>query len=187
MIVLTALGTLGVLTTITVRGGLQTTASDRFHQIAVYAAESGGAVAMSFLRATVNAATKWSDVVDPSTPAAPVAHVPVGLLGNLALPGEPGNPFTSTLGASYSVEILNNRGDPGYALGDDTDARVIIRSTGHGPDGATSIIEWEVTMEATTSSTPCRVYAMENQSEDNSGNNRCIGTIDTSQTATFTP
>lgn len=187
MIVLSALGTLGVLTTISVRGGIQTTASDRFHKIAVYAAESGGAVAMNFLRANVNTATKWSEYVEPSTAAVPVGHSPTLLLGNGVLPGNTGNPFSAAMNAYYSVQIFNNRGDPGYAAGDDEDARVIIRSTGYGPDGAMAIIEWEVAMEATLSSTPCRVYAMENQSEDNSGTNRCLGAIDTSQTATFTP
>lgn len=187
LILVTSLATLGMLTTLTVRGGIQTGASDRFHKIAVYAAESGGAAAMEFLRANIDLTDMWSAFVEPSTPNAPVPHVPTGLPGNGALPGDSGNLFSPALGAYYSVEIFNNRQDEGYLLGRDTDARVIIRSTGYGPDGAMAIIEWDVVLEKREQVRPCNVYAMKNQSEDNSGTNSCLDNIDTSQTATFTP
>jgi len=57
MIVLTALGALGALTVVSVQGGIASASSDRFHAIAVYAAESGGAAAMDFLRKNINLTT----------------------------------------------------------------------------------------------------------------------------------
>ena len=185
MIIVTALGTLGVLTTLSVRGGTATTASDRFHIIARYAAESGGAVAMDFLRANIDMGTKWSAFVEaPTSTLVPVPHIPTALPGNNVLPGVSGNPFTATTNAWYSIEIYNNRDDPSYLAlgGDDTDARVIIRSTGHGPDGATSIIEWEVTMMATNEDTPCDDSGQKNQNASNSTYNPCLNAINTSDT-----
>lgn len=183
LIVLTALGLLVGMTVMSVRGGLKTTANDKFHATAMYAAESGGAAAMEQLRSDMPQATKWTAYIDPAgTPKAMT-----GLAGHAVLPGVAGNPFTEALGAWYEVEVINNRGDSGYIGGVDTDGRVVIRATGHGPDGAVAIIEWEVTAEPGVAANPCRVYAMENQSEDNSGTNNCIGVVDTSQTASFTP
>jgi Tfp pilus assembly protein PilX len=183
LIVLTALGTLALVTVVSVRGSLRTTANDNFHATAMYAAESGGAAAIEQLRGDMPAGTKWTSYVNPA--GEPKAMT--GLLGHAALPGATGNPFTASLGAWFEVEILNNRGDSGYVAGTDTDGRVIIRSTGHGPDDAIAIIEWEVTAEPGVAATPCRVYAQENQAEDNSGTNACIGVVDTSQTASFRP
>jgi hypothetical protein len=183
LVVLTALGMLAVMTVVSVRGAMKTTATDNFHAIALYAAESGGAAAMEHLRSDMPPATKWTAYVNPAGAPKPMT----GLIGHAVQPGVAGNPFTSTLGAWYEVEIINNRGDSGYVAGADTDGRVVIRATGHGPDGAVAIIEWEVTAESAVASHPCRVYAMENQSEDNSGTNNCIGVVDTSQTASFSP
>jgi hypothetical protein len=187
MIILTALGTLAMLTTTSVRGGMQASASDRFHLIARYAAESGGAMAMEHLRNNINSGTKLSAFIEASTAATPVARELTELAAHGALPGEADNPFSDTMNAWFTVEIFNNRSDTGYTTGVDTDARVLIRSTGHGPDNATAIVEWEVVLEAVVTTTPCRVYAMKNQSEDNSGTNPCLGAIDTSITESFTP
>lgn len=191
LIVLTALGTLSMLTVSSVRGGLKNTANDRFRTIALYAAESGGAAAMDWLRTQYNVGgTRWSALVSAHNDgvADPLAvQLPHPLLGNARLPGEVGNPFTPELGAYYEVELFNNRGDPGYPTGDDHDGRLIIRSTGHGPNGTTTVIEWEVVNAGTTVSRPCSVYAQQGQAEDNAGRNDCLGAIDTGQTATFTP
>lgn len=183
LIVLTALGTLALVTVVTVRGSLRATANDKFHAVAVYAAESGGAAAMEHLRADMPSGTKWTAYVNAgNTPKAMT-----GLAGHAALPGTAGNPFTAATGAWYEVELLNNRGDSGYAAGTDTDGRLIIRATGHGPDDAIAIVEWEVTAEPTSVPNPCRTYSQENQAEDNSGTNACLGVVDTSQTASFRP
>ena len=49
-----------------VQGGIATTGNDRFHAIAQYAAESGGASAMDFMRKNYNHTTFWSAYVEPN-------------------------------------------------------------------------------------------------------------------------
>jgi hypothetical protein len=184
MIVLAALGTLSSLTVVSVQGGLETAGNDRFHAIAVYAAESGGAVAMDFLRANVNLTTGWKSYISPSNASPPQPNLP----GNNQANGAAGNLFSADMLGWYSVQILNNRSDSGYASGDDNDKRVVIRSTGYGPNGAVAVIEWEITAQNVTGlGRPCSVYAQRNESEDDSGRNDCLGTINTGDTATFRP
>lgn len=184
MVVLAALGTLSSLTVVSVQGGLATTGNDRFHAIAVYAAESGGAAAMDFLRANVNLSTGWKNFVSPRNANPPQPNLP----GNNQASGAAGNLFSADIQGWYSVQILNNRSDSGYATGDDNDKRVVIRSTGYGPNGAVAVIEWEITAQNVTGlGRPCSVYAQRNESEDDSGRNDCLGTINTGDTATFRP
>lgn len=179
LVVLSALGTLGLLALSGIRSSTQTSANDRFHTIALYAAESGGAATMEYLRAHLDPDTGWT------------ALLATGALddvaGNNAAAGTPDNPFSSDLLASYSIELVNNRGDSGYASGTDTDKRVIIRATGYGPERAVAVIEWEVQSSATTTQRPCPTYGQKGMSEDNAGRNDCLGSIDTTQAATFTP
>lgn len=184
MIVLSALGTLSALTVVSVEGGLATTGNDRFHTIAVYAAESGGAAAMDFLRKNVNLSTGWTNYVSPGNANPPQPNLP----GNNLASGVAGNLFSSDMLGWYSVQILNNRSDTGFATGNDNDKRVIIHSTGYGPNGAVAVIEWEITAQNVTGlGRPCSVYAQRNESEDDSGRNDCLGLINTSDTATFRP
>src|SRR5690606_786689 len=92
---------------------------------------------------------------DPAaTPPTATSAIP----GNNILPGVAGNPFTTSLGASYSVVVLNNRADTGGVT--DTDSAVLIRSTGYGPDGAKAVIEWEVrsNFNFQPSGRPCPAY-----------------------------
>lgn len=184
MVVLSALGTLSALTVVSVEGGLATAGNDRFHAIAVYAAESGGAAAMDFLRKNVNLATGWKSYISPNNASPPQPNLP----GNNQLNGDAGNLFSTDVQGWYSVQILNNRGDTGFATGDDNDKRVVIRATGYGPNGAVAVIEWEITAQNVTGlGRPCSMYAQRNESEDDSGRNDCLGTINTSDTATFRP
>jgi hypothetical protein len=184
MVVLAALGTLSSLTVVSVQGGLATMGNDRFHAIAVYAAESGGAAAMDFLRANVNLATGWKNYISPSNASPPQPNLP----GNNQAGGAAGNLFSADIQGWYSVQILNNRSDSGYTTGDDNDKRVVIRSTGYGPNGAVAVIEWEITAQNVTGmGRPCSVYAQRNESEDDSGRNDCLGTLNTGDTATFRP
>jgi len=188
MIVLSALATLSALTVVSVQGGIATASTDRFHAIATYAAESGAAAGMDFLRKNVSGGaggTGWTAWVSASN-AAP--QQPTGLPGNNQAVGSPGNQFSSDIGGWYSVQILNNRDDTGYATGLDNDKRVIIRSTGYGPNGAVATLEWEISaLNATTASRPCSVYSQRGESEDDSGRNDCLKQINTSDTATFRP
>jgi len=180
MIVLVALGTLSMLTVFSVRGGVQTSANDRFHTIALHAAESGGAAAMEYLRSVIDPKLGWTNVLaDGPT----LAAIP----GNDRLPGDGDNPFAVELSAYYHVEIYNNRSDSGYATGTDNDKRIVIVSTGYGPDGAMAKIEWDVQAAGGLVRRPCPVYAQKGVSEDNSGRNDCLGSIDTSQSASFSP
>lgn len=184
MIVLTSLATLGSLTVVSVQGGIATSNNDRFHATAVYAAESGGAVAMDFLRKNVNLATGWGAYVSPNNQS----PVKPGIPGNNAVFGSPGNLFSQDVRGSYSVEIYNNRTDPGFAAGTDSDARVIIRSTGYGPDGAIAILEWEISATSITGlGRPCPSYAQKGESEDGSGRNDCMGSINAGDIAVIQP
>ncbi|MDB4959437.1 MAG: hypothetical protein JWO36_7006 [Myxococcales bacterium] len=184
LVVLTALGTLSMLTTFSVRGGIQTTANDRFHAIALYSAESGAAVAMDFLRTNIDATLGWKAYVSANNASPPS---PSAIPGNSVASGTSGNPFSNDMLASYKIEIYNNRDDSGYATGLDNDKRVIVRSTGYGPDGAVAIIEWEIKSNVGSSTRPCPSYGQKNESEDNSARNDCLGTIDTTQSGTYSP
>jgi len=184
MIVLAALGTLSALTVVSVQGGIATAGNERFHAIAVYAAESGGAAAMDFLRKNVNLSTGWKNYISPSNTSPQQPNLP----GNNQLNGAAGNLFSPDIMGWYSVTVLNNRGDTGYATGDDNDKRIVIRSTGYGPNGAVAIIEWEITAANVTGlGRPCPGYGQKGESEDDSGRNDCLGTLNTGDTATFRP
>jgi hypothetical protein len=176
MIVLSALGTLSMLTLMSVRSGMQTSSGDRFRATAMYAAESGAAAAMEYLRTRINPNNGWTTYLNTS---------PTDLPGNDAAVGDAANPFSPDLNAWYHVEILNNRNDGGYATNTDLDKRVVIRSTGYGPDNATAVIEWEIKSNTVSVAKPCGVYAQKGQGEDNSGQSDCLGTVDTGSTATF--
>ncbi|HEU0029743.1 MAG TPA: hypothetical protein VFQ53_03850 [Kofleriaceae bacterium] len=184
MIVLTALATLSGLTVVSVQGGITTSSNDRFHQIAVYAAESGGAAAMDFLRKNVNKVTGWQKFISANNANPQQPNIP----GNNAPIGTPGNLFSTDMQGWYSVTILNNRSDPGFTTGADSDKRVIIRSTGYGPNGAIAIIEWEISAANITGlGRPCPGYGQKGMGEDGAGRNDCLGTINTGTTATFRP
>jgi len=131
IIVLAALATLSGLTVITTQGTMSQATNDRFHTIALRAAESGAASTMDFLRA--------NPVWTPWLGTAPT------FLANNALPGTPNNQFRNDQQAYYEVTVVNNHADPGGPAVD-TDNDVIIHSIGHGPNGTISIIEWEVKM-----------------------------------------
>lgn len=184
LIVLGALGTLSALTVVSVQGGLATAGNDRYHTIAVYAAESGGAAAMDFLRQNINQSTGWTAYVSPKNASPQQPAFP----GNNQAVGASGNVFTADTQAAYSVQILNNRNDPGYVAGTDSDKRVVIRSTGYGPNGAVAVIEWDISGAAALGiGRPCSVYSQKNESEDDSGRNDCLGVINTGDSATFRP
>jgi hypothetical protein len=181
LVILSALGTLGMLTVGGVRAAIKTTGNDRFHSIALYAAESGGAAAMDYLRGVVDPTTGFTAVLQSGQTS------PDDIIGNNKVPGATGNPFSADMNAYYRVEISNNRSDSGYATNTDNDKRVVLRSTGYGPDGAVAIIEWDIASAGGRITRPCPVYAQKGQSEDNAGRNDCLGTIDTSQSSSFAP
>ena len=185
MIVMTALATLSGLTVVSVQGSLATSGNDQFHAQAVYAAESGGAAAMDFLRKNVSASAGWAAFITPNN-ASPLS--PTAIPGNNIPPGSTGNIFDPSTQLWYSVTIYNNRTDTGFAVGTDNDKRVVVHSTGYGPNGSIATIEWDIS--ATNISglgRPCPSYGQKDMSEDGAGRNDCLGTINTGDTATFKP
>ena len=134
LIVLSSLATLGSLTVVSVQSSLKASTNDRSQTIAVYAAESGAIAAMSYLRAIMQATGDWS----------PLLNTAPSFAGNQVPPDTTGNPFSSDQNASYEVTIVNNRNESGGSPTVDVDHQVIIRSTGHGPQGSLAIVEWEV-------------------------------------------
>ena len=182
MIVLVALGALSGLTVVSVQGGLTTSTNDRFHAIATYAAESGGAAGMEFLRTHMDAANGWTAYL-PST-----NNSPSDILGNNVQPGVTGNPFSADQRAWYRVEIFNNKNDTGYVAGTDVDFRIVMRVTGYGPNNAMATLEWEIANGGGgASGTPCNAYAQRNISENGGGAANCLGTITNSDTGSIRP
>lgn len=125
LIVMSALATLGSLTVVSVQSSLKASTNDRSESVANFAAESGAAAAMVYMRQYyVTHGNSFAGVeVSPT------------IFGNNVAPGTVGSPFSNDQNASYSVVILPS---PRIA------GRYVIRSTGYGPQGTTAILEWEV-------------------------------------------
>jgi|GEM_PF-6141845 len=148
LIVMSSLATLGSLTVVSVQSSLKASTNDRSQTVAMYAAESGGAAAMEYLRQSghFDANFGWSAYVLPNGQLRQLSNT-TELLSNGALPGDPKNLFSPDLNAFFVVELSNNRDDPNYgaAVGqNDHDSIIVIRSTGHGPQGSVAIVEWEI-------------------------------------------
>jgi hypothetical protein len=142
LIVLSSLAALGSLTVVSVQSSLKASTNERSQAIAMYAAESGGAMAIEFLRTNYDPVNFWSNFVSPNnTPT-----IPLGLPSSGAAPGAVDNPFTIDQNASFTVEVFNNRDDPRYAdvFPNDSDGQVVLRVTGRGPQGSVAILEWEL-------------------------------------------
>jgi hypothetical protein len=189
LIALIAVGgliTLGGMTVLSVQGGLTAVSHDRHRSAALYAAESGAAAAMVFLRGHVMARpVYWSNYVNPANDN---PQRPADIIGNGVLPEDAGNIFSDDMVAWYEIEILNNQDDTGYVAGDDADGTVVIRSTGHGPNGATAQVEWQVQASGVVApGRPCPGYGQRGVAEDGAGRNDCIGTVDSNASATYRP
>jgi hypothetical protein len=155
LIVMSALATLGSLTVVSMQSSIQLSTNDRAQAIALYAAESGAAVAMDFLRRNFDSsgafsafATSWSNYCTANN-GPTLVDMHQYIHSSDALPGDPGhnNLFDLDQNAWFHIDILNNRNDQGFTTNTstcDTDGILIIRSTGHGPQGSVAIIEWTV-------------------------------------------
>ncbi len=170
LVAITALLSLAALTLLQGGAELRLSGQSRFQQEALYAAESGNHAGIEFLRSNCNVGTFFSDFVSPAN-TAPAR--PEEIVGNDLRPGEIGNPFASGSDIWYSVELLNNRADPGFLTGADTDAIVVLRATGHGPDQTVSIVELEV-QNSDCVEDFCEIeYAQRNVSARNDANALC--------------
>jgi hypothetical protein len=185
LIALTGLITLGSLTVLSVQGGLASSGHDRFQAIALYAAESGAAAAVDYLRKNYDGAAKWDAYVSDGNVDPP--HPP-GIPGNQRAPGDSQNLFSTGMQSWYDVAILNNPDDAMFATGGDDDGRVIIRSTGYGPNGTVAVVEWEVKAPATVPiGRPCPSYGQRGMAEDGAGRNDCLSNVASGDTATYRP
>jgi Tfp pilus assembly protein PilX len=160
LIVMSALATLGSLTVVSVQSTLKASTNDRAQSVALYAAESGAAYAMDVLRNNYNvvAGQYWTPILlacGAGTPGWPLplsASTNPPLAQSGALPGTANNPFSIDQNAWFSVTIINNHDGTGDSS--DSDSDVIIRSTGFGPGGSTTIVEWEVRWPGATDPPP---------------------------------
>jgi hypothetical protein len=151
LIVMSALATLGSLTVVSMQSSIQLSTNDRAQTIALYAAESGAAVTMVALRNLFSTAatpgwTAWSAYVTPRN-LPPFPDITPLVPSSGAQPGNASNLFGRDQNAWYEIQLLNNRDDPSFGTGastNETDSIVIIRSTGHGPQGSLAIVEWTV-------------------------------------------
>ena len=141
LITVAALMGLGATTLCSVQMELDHSGQSRFTESALYAAESGVATGMEFLRNHCDPTTKFSAWVSPANVSPPQ---PAAIVGNGLQPGVTGNVFAAGSDEWYEVSILNNREDPGFAAGTDNDGTVIVRAVGHGPDQTTVAVEAEV-------------------------------------------
>jgi len=123
---------------ISVQGGSAQASAQRFSSMALYAAESGAAVTMDWLKGQQNG-TNFT---------APFDTALTDLPGNGVRPGEAGNLLSDDQQGWYEVTLANNRTDPKET---DTDGIVVIQVTGHGPNGGLRRLEWEVRWDAATS------------------------------------
>ncbi len=190
LIALTGLISLAGLTVLSVQGGIATSSAERFNSIALYAAESGAAATVDYLRKNITFTGTPPRGTFPTTFVSPSNNAPPMLTdipGNMKQPGDPLNLFH--LNAWYEVALYNNRSDVGgFAAGTDTDGQLIIRSTGHGPDGATAQVEWEINgNQATSPTSPCPSYAQKDMAENGAGANDCLAAVSAGTTATYRP
>lgn len=185
MTTLTGLLLVSGLAVMHVQKAVRAGAHERFSSVALFAAESGVAAAMDYLRDTLDPATYWSGLVSPGngTISAP-AEIP----GNGARPGSGPAILSADLGAWFEVSVRNNPDDPGFAAGDDLDGIVVVRAVGHGPDAALVTLEVEVVAtEVAQASRPCPGYGQRGMSADGAGRNDCLGHIDGTDTGSFRP
>src|SRR3954466_1741170 len=159
LIVMSALATLGSLTVVSMQSSIQMSTNERAEAIALYAAESGAAVAMDFLRKNFDPhwpnfpndgtiSTSWGHYLTNGN-TLPLVTMSAFIPSSDARPGDPGgnNLFSADQQAWFHIDLLNNRDDLGFPSAtdnNDTDGIVIIRSTGHGPQGSLAVIEWTV-------------------------------------------
>jgi Tfp pilus assembly protein PilX len=139
LVAVVALLGIGMVTMLSVRSDTSASASDRFQQIALYAAESGAYAGVDFLRSNCKTDGSFFSQFLGTSPAA--------IVGNNIAYGTAGNPFSNMPGTYYQVTIQNNATELTPTI--DTDGMVILHSVGYGPNNTQSIVELEV------SSPPC--------------------------------
>ncbi len=185
LIALSGLLAVAGMAVLSVQRRMSVGAHARFTAVALYAAESGLAAGLEFLRINIDPEDNWSEWVSQNnaTPQRPSA-----IIGNEASAGDATNPLSAGSRARYEVEVLNNPNDPGFATGTDEDGQVILRVRGLGPDGALVMLELEVAANGLVQARrPCPGYAQRGIAEDGAGRNDCLDRIEGADTATYRP
>jgi hypothetical protein len=195
-------GLIGVagLSVLSVQRSLGVSGQQRGHAQALHAAEAGVMAAAVFLRKHMVEGSGWSPYVAPDCTVGPGncpgknAVAPEEIVGNMQPPGAADNPFQPAAQAWYEITLYNNPSDPQIGPGKDSDNIIVIRSVGHGPDGARVVLEVEVEgTPGTATESLCVGYAQQGLSELNSGRNDCFrgvaaqGDVDSSQVQRYTP
>ena len=185
LVILVALLGLGGYAAMSVQQGISQSGHDRHEQAALYAAESGVAAGIDYLRRNFDQVEHWSAYVTPDNEN-PMS--PVGVRGNRAEPGDPGNVFDEETGLWYEVTFFNHIADPELSLGNDSDARVLVHAVGHAPNGTSVSLEVEVRGDGSVSlgGRPCPAYAQRGIAEDGAGRNDCLDAV-VEDVATFEP
>jgi Tfp pilus assembly protein PilX len=187
MITIAALLGLGAVTLLTMQAELVSSGQTRFQAQALYAAESGVAAGIDYLRNSCSPTEMFSASISPGN-AAPPTPPADQLLGNGIKPGETGSLFGASSQLWYDVSILNNINDTGLADGIDSDGVVILRSTGHGPDNATVALEVEVVGADCIGKFCAQEFAQRNITARNDANAICSKRVEsTATTRTLSP
>jgi len=186
MTTLTGLLAIATVTLVKVKRGINASSQSRFQSVALFSAESGVSAGMDYLRNNIDPVEYYEALISPDN--SPVLAPPTDIAGNGIAHGDVGNLFTGDIKMSYEVTVLNNVDDPGFALGEDQDGIVILRSIGRGPGNSMVVLEVEVNGgDDVNTSRPCPGYAQKGMAEDGAGRNDCLGTINAATTTTFTP
>ena len=167
LVAVVALLGIGMVTMLSVRSDTVASGADRFQQVAMYAAESGAAAGVDFLRTncSTNASSPlFSALVEPNNVN---PQMPGSIVGNNQQPGQSQNPFTASPNTWYQVSILNNQEDTGLAAGNDNDGIVILRASGYGPSQTKVTVDLQVRLPACISSFCATDYAQKNQTAYN--------------------
>lgn len=185
LLALVALLGIGGITMLAVQSEIRSSGNDRFEQMALYAAESGAAAGMEYLRTNCNTTTLFSTSVEPNNvnPQSPAA-----IIGNSRMPGTAGNPFALGSQIWYQVILLNNREDGGLVAGNDEDGQIVLRSIGHGPNQTQVTLETVVVAESCISAFCASDYAQQNLDSGNTAFAVCAQAVDPAGALrTFTP
>jgi hypothetical protein len=186
MVTLVGLLGLGGLALLASQSDLSGATQERFQAVALHAAEAGVAATMDELRMQHDPNQHWTALVMPENAGVTLWDA---VAGNGAQPGDAANLFSSDRQSWYEVDLRNNVSDPGFVAGEDDDSRVVIRSTGHGPDGARVVLEVEVSGSSLVSDANqmCAGYGQRGLDADGSGRDDCMGVVDSGSTVTFRP
>jgi hypothetical protein len=184
LVALVALLGIGGVTILAVQSETRSSGSDRFTQAAMYAAESGAAAGMEYIRNNCSITDLFSDFVEPNNVN---PQKPADLFGNMKQPGDAQNPFTAGSQLWYEVTLLNNPGDGGFTLGEDHDGIIMLQIVGHGPNGAQATLQLDL-QNTLCLANFCEIeFAQRGVTSRNDAVAACSAQVESAQTQTIVP